>query len=75
MNTTKNYHQDGGDVFVVGGEIRIVNDGKVTFNGNELKPSENQADSTAATIAELRTDVNALLAKLKAAGLMAEDEG
>lgn len=75
MNTTKNYHEDGGDVFVVGGEIRVVDAGKVTFNGNELKPSENQTDSTAGTIAELRTDFNALLAKLKAAGLMTEDAG
>lgn len=73
MNTTKNYHQDGGDVFVVGGEIRIVDAGKVTFSGNELKPSENQADSTAGTIAEIRTDFNTLLAKLKEAGLMTAD--
>ena len=31
-----------------------------------------QADSTATTVADLRTDVNALLAKLRVAGLMEE---
>ena len=36
--------------------------------------AENQADSTATDAAGLVTDFNALLAKLKAAGLMAADE-
>ena len=35
--------------------------------------AENQVASVAATIADLKTDVNALLAKLKAAGIMAPD--
>lgn len=74
MNTTKNYHKDGGDVFVVGGEIRVEGEGKVAFDGVELKPSANQANSTASTIADLKTDFNALLSKLKAAGLMLDDE-
>jgi hypothetical protein len=34
----------------------------------------NQADSTASTVAGLKDDLNALLAKLKAAGVMAADE-
>lgn len=38
-----------------------------------VKLVENQIASTAATIADLKTDVNALLAKLKAAGVMAPD--
>ena len=33
----------------------------------------NQADSTASTVAGLKDDLNALLAKLKAAGVMAAD--
>lgn len=33
----------------------------------------NQADSTAATVADLKTDFNALLLKLKTAGLMTAD--
>jgi len=35
--------------------------------------AENQADSAATTIAELKTDFNALLAKLKASGVMLPD--
>ena len=35
--------------------------------------AENQADSTASTVAALKDDLNALLAKLKACGLMAAD--
>ncbi len=38
-----------------------------------LPASENQADSTASTIADLKTDFNALLLKLKTAGLMTAD--
>ena len=38
-----------------------------------VKAAANQSDSVAATIAELKTDLNALLAKLKVAGVMAPD--
>ena len=38
-----------------------------------LPVAENQADSTATYVAGLVTDFNALLAKLKAAGLMEAD--
>lgn len=37
------------------------------------KVAENQADSTAADVGDLVADFNALLAKLKAAGLMEAD--
>ena len=36
-----------------------------------VTPAAAQADSTATTIAELKTDFNALLAKLRTAGLLA----
>nr|WP_278279297.1 head fiber protein [Syntrophomonas zehnderi] len=39
-----------------------------------VKMAANQADSTAEDTAALVTDFNALLAKLKAAGLMTADE-
>ena len=38
-----------------------------------VKLAANQADSAAATVAGLKDDLNALLAKLKAAGIMAPD--
>lgn len=40
----------------------------------EIPVAANQADSTATDVTALVTDFNALLAKLKAAGLMAADE-
>lgn len=69
---TKNYTEQGGEKTVIGGELEIATGGKLAFAGVELKPAANQADSeeaTSPTVAEF----NALLAKLKAAGLMVDD--
>ena len=65
-------------------EIKIGEDGKLyapayPTDATEqaaglMKMAENQADSTAEDTATLVTDFNALLSKLKAAGLMAADE-
>jgi hypothetical protein len=73
MSNVKNYTEQGGEKMVIGGELEIAVGGKLTFDGKELKPAETQADSTASTIAGLVADFNALLAKLKAAGLMASE--
>lgn len=43
------------------------------MEGNSFTPAANQAASTATTIAGLVTDFNALLTKLKTAGLMEAD--
>ena len=75
---TKNYTEQGGEKTVIGGEVvikgKVVVEEGASVEGLPSTPkAENQADSTASTIADLRADVNALLAKLKAAGLMEED--
>jgi hypothetical protein len=67
---TKNYTQQGGDKTVIGGELEVAAEGKITFNGTELKPAAVQVESTAVDVAALVTDFNSLLIKLKAAGLM-----
>lgn len=67
---TKNYTEQGGEKTVIGGELAVTSEGKVTFNGTELKPAALQADSTAVDVADLVADFNALLLKLKTAGLM-----
>lgn len=64
---TKNY-QDG-DKMVIGGTLEITEG--ATLSG--FPKAENQIDSTATTIADLKTDFNSLLSKLKAAGLMESD--
>ena len=70
MSNVKNYTEQGGEKTVIGGTLEIASGGKLTFADAELKPAATQADSTAETVADLVTDFNALLAKLKAAGLM-----
>ena len=73
MSNVKNYTEQGGEKTVIGGVLEIAAGGKLTFAGTELKPAQVQADSTASTIAGLVADFNALLTKLKAAGLMASE--
>jgi len=65
-NTCKNYSTDGGDTLVIGGKIVILG----TVEGG---PVAFQAQSTATTIADLKTDFNALLTKLIDAGIMATE--
>ncbi|WP_026561391.1 head fiber protein [Bacillus sp. J37] len=70
MSNVKNYTEQGGNRTVIGGELDITPEGKLAFDGTPLSPAALQADSTAVDVAGLVTDFNALLAKLKAAGLM-----
>ena len=67
----KNYTEQGGDTTHFGGKVIFEEDCEV--EGNSFTPAENQAASTATTIAGLVTDFNALLTKLKAVGLMEAD--
>ena len=72
MSTTKNYTEQGGDVTHIGGKL-VFDEGASVEGLPGSAPAENQAESTATTVAALKEDFNALLAKLKAAGLMAAD--
>ena len=69
---TKNYTEKGGDVTHFGGKV-IFEEG-CEVEGNSFTPAANQADSTATTVAALKDEFNALLTKLKTAGLMEADE-
>lgn len=64
---TKNY-QDG-DKMVIGGTLEITEG--ATLSG--FPCASNQSDSTATTIADLKSDFNSLLSKLKTARLMESD--
>lgn len=68
---TKNYTEQGGDITHFGGKV-IFEEG-CEVEGNSFTPAANQAASTATTIAGLVTDFNALITKLKTAGLMEAD--
>ena len=65
----KNYTEQGGEKTVIGGELVIEEGAKVTG----LPVLENQSASTAETVEVLVTDFNALLSKLKTAGIMNGD--
>lgn len=67
--STKNYTEQGGEKTVIGGTLEIK-EGAVISG---LPMAENQTDSTASTISDLKSDFNDLLSKLKAAGLMKQD--
>ena len=69
----KNYTEQGGEKTVIGGTLEIKEGASVTGLPSSFTPAVNQADSEATTIAALKDDFNALLAKLKAAGLMVAD--
>ena len=72
MYSSKNYFKEGGDELVIGGKLTIGAGATVT-GGGFATPAANQADSTAGSYTALKEDFNALLAKLKAAGLMEPD--
>jgi len=67
----KNYTEQGGEKTVIGGEIDVT--GTFKIGGDIVTISANQAGSVATDAAGLVTDFNALLTKLKAAGLMTAD--
>ena len=75
MSNVKNYAEPGGDKWVVSGTLEITAEGQLLLGGAPLAPAANQADSTATTIADLKGDFNALLAKLQTAGLMVGSGG
>ena len=77
---TKNYREQGGEKTVIGGEVILAANAKVTIDpaaiieglpDGSINAAASQVDSTATTIEELVMDLNALLAKLRSAGLMA----
>jgi hypothetical protein len=55
----------------IGSGLSVAADGTLSADG--ITPSANQEDSTAEDVAGIVTDFNALLSKLKAAGLMTAD--
>ena len=75
MSNVKNYSEPGGDKWVVGGTLEVTAEGQLLLEGTPLERAATQADSTATTIADLKGDFNALLAKLQAAGLMESGDG
>ena len=79
----KNYLTDGGDRLVIGGTLEVLDTATVTGlqsgyateqTAGSVYQATNQAGSAATTISDLTSDFNALLQKLKDAGIMAADQ-
>jgi len=79
----KNYTTDGGNRLVIGGTLEVLDAASVTGlqtgyaspeTAGSVYQAANQAESAATTIADLKSDFNALLLKMKDAGIMAADE-
>ena len=75
---TTNYTAHGGAETVIGGKLTflagaVIDDqaGVIPTPAEPFTPAAAQADSEATTVAALKGDFNDLLAKLRAAGLMA----
>ena len=83
MSNTKNYMEQGGERWVIGGTLEMSDGTHIVLGAETLKAildaklnaqtAAFQADSTASDVAGLVTDFNALLAGLIAAGLMAAE--
>ena len=72
--SAKNYMEQGGDKWVIGGALEIKEGATITgLPVAEIPQAANQANSVATDVTTLVTDFNGLLAKLKAAGLMTAD--
>ena len=72
---TKNYFTDEGDTLVIGGKLIVEEGAEVEgLDGGDGTSAANQSASTATAVAALKNDFNALLVKLKEAGIMAPDE-
>ena len=79
----KNYFADGGDRLVIGGTLEVLDTATITGlqsgyaseqTAGSVYQATNQTESAATTIADLKSDFNALLLKLKNAGVMAVDQ-
>lgn len=72
---TKNYTEQGGDVTHIGGKLIFEEGAQVEGlpGSSGGFAAENQAASTASQVSALKNDFNALLVKLKNAGIMVPD--
>lgn len=76
-HVSKNYNTDGGNRTVIGGVLEFEDGAEVrnmpAGSGSAAGVAANQESSTATAVAGLKNDFNALLVKLKNAGIMTPD--
>jgi hypothetical protein len=70
-NNTKNFKEQGGDNWTVGGELNILPGGKVTADGTQALAIANHVDPATASSTDIATKQNQILAALRGAGIIA----
>ena len=70
MANVKNYQVQGGERLIIGGTIEVEGEGSILVDATPFGPAEAQALSTAATVEDVKTDLNLLISKLTAAGIL-----
>lgn len=71
MPNVKNYKAQGGEQWVIGGNLEVTEGGQIMIDGVAFTRADAQANSEATTVLGLKDDLNALLVKLRTAGLIA----
>lgn len=68
---TPNHTEQGGAVTVIGGELRIASGATVTADGTQAAAISDVPTAGSATAAANATAINAILAALRGAGIIA----
>lgn len=71
MYNSKNYRDQGGQRWTIGGELNILSGGKVLANGTQAAAIDDHADPATATSTDIATKQNQILAALRGAGIIA----
>lgn len=68
---TDNYMQQGGEVWVIGGELKLASGATITANGTQAAHIANATTGTGATASANATKINSILTALRGVGILA----
>jgi hypothetical protein len=71
MRVTKNYGEQNGDRWTVGGELNIKAGAKILADGTQAAAIADHPDPATATTEDVATKQNQILAALRGAGIIA----
>lgn len=69
--STDNYMQQGGEVWVIGGELKLASGATITANGTQASAISDVTTGTGATAGANATAINAIIAALEGVGILA----
>jgi hypothetical protein len=68
---TDNYEQQGGAVWVIGGELKLASGATITANGTQAAHITDATTGSGASAANCATKINSILAALEGVGILA----